>query len=86
MAQCSTNPEPDNSEIQAAEDDRLGTMLEKHAEVLAEHFESVRIIAVRNRNGMYARITRGAGNYFSQYGSIRDWLLEQDQSTRNLAE
>lgn len=78
--------EENNENPYAEEDARLEALLEKHASILGEHFESVRIFAVCNRgDGVYGRITRGAGNYFSQYGSVRDWLLEAEQDTRNHA-
>ncbi len=87
MPDVETPDSDDASDPYDAENERLTKLLERHAAVLGEHFESVRIFGVVNRgDGCYGRITRGEGNYFSQYGSVRDWLIEQEQATRNHAD
>lgn len=76
-------PDEDHSE----EDARLAALLEKHAAILGEQFESVTIFGVVNRgDGVYGRMSRGAGNWFSQYGAIKEWVLVSEQGTRNQAE
>lgn len=86
MSDQATENDDEDENPYAEEDARITALLEKHAAILGEHFESIRIFAVVNRgDGNYGRITRGAGNYFSQFGSVRDWLLETEQDTRNRA-
>jgi hypothetical protein len=59
-------------------------LIEKHCLQLAEHFDSVRIIATgRTQDGKTSLVTWGQGNYYAQKASIEEWLVEQDQNTRN---
>ena len=65
-------------------DDARDAMLDRHAAALAEHFDSVIIITTRHGEGtgMYAR---GAGNFYAQLGSARDWVARQDAMNRRHA-
>jgi hypothetical protein len=66
--------------------DRLIELLQSTALKLGEHFDSVRIITTVNRgNGVYAMASRGAGNFFAQRDSVREWLIMRDQETKNEA-
>ena len=56
-------------------------ILERHAAQLSEHFESVRIIATTQRDGTTSLFSSGAGNFYAQTGSVREWLARQDEHT-----
>ncbi len=64
--------------------ERLEKLIQSHCSQLMEHFASVRIVAVHvnGESGETARISRGAGDYYSQYGAVKDWLIYQDEQTR----
>lgn len=49
---------------------------------LGERFDTVRIIATRNRGTGTRLNTSGGGNWFGQVGSVREWLTDQDESSR----
>lgn len=55
---------------------------------LAEHFDSVQIIATKSGILMgksergTAKLGVGEGCYFSRVGAVREWLLEMDENTR----
>jgi hypothetical protein len=71
-------PDPDD------EARRLEEMIEKHVMQICEHVDTVRIFITTNRgDGTYGCCTRGAGNYYAQRDSVREWLMRQDQQTRN---
>lgn len=55
----------------------------KHfAKELLEHVDSVRIfVSFPLPNNVTGSFTTGLGNYYSQYGQVREWLLLQDSIT-----
>jgi hypothetical protein len=54
-------------------------MVRKHAVMLSEHFDSVRIFATRAlTDGQTAAITHGCGNWFAQRGQISQWVMQRD--------
>lgn len=92
MSDVAAKQDDDDDDDDAADDPYekqnrfIERLLERHVAIIAEHCDSVRIIATVNRgDGVYGRISRGEGNYFAQYGSIRDWLVQTEQETRNVA-
>lgn len=63
--------------------DKWAEHIHKLAIALNEHCDSVRIITtVRARDGGTAIVTKGAGNWFAQLGSVNDWLARSDENTR----
>lgn len=53
---------------------------------IGEHFDSVRIIAVRKLDNSDSRVvSSGYGDIYSQLGAVREWMLIQDQRARNEA-
>lgn len=74
-------PDPDE------EAERIERLIQRHAAAIAEHVDTVRIFITKNRgNGSYGGYSHGEGNYFAQRDSVRDWLIRNDQATRNEAE
>lgn len=55
---------------------------EECAQKLSEHFDSVRIIAVRHTKGVSAVFSTGRGDFYSQLGASRDWVIRQNERTR----
>lgn len=54
-------------------------ILERHVAQLGEHFQSVRIITTRHQDGQTFTVTSGAGNFHAQVGSVREWMMRQDE-------
>lgn len=59
--------------------------IERHVAQLGEHFESIRIIASRNQDGKTITCSSGAGNFYAQLGSVRDWLVRQEAQSQEHA-
>lgn len=58
------------------------TIIEKHIAQLMEHFESVQIIATKIEGDETIAASKGDGNWYARVGSVRDWLAQQDERTR----
>jgi len=60
-------------------------MINKHLDTLIEHFDSVQIFATRqsSHNDGTVHINIGRGNYFARYGQIKEWIIVEEESTRN---
>lgn len=61
--------------------DRLRSACEK----LAEHFDTVQIFATRHepeQEGGTVNVAFGNGNWFARYGFIHDWMIRQNERTR----
>lgn len=62
----SATPDPDLERVQKA------------AQALGEHFDTVQIFVTRHESfssdGTH-HIARGLGNWFGRYGQVRDWIL-----------
>lgn len=64
-------------------------LIEHHAAILSEHFDTVEIITTRHQpntgdkdeNGT-VMCNSGTGNYFARYGSVKEWLLRNDERSR----
>lgn len=71
------------------EKDQLKAMLREATVKLSEHFDSIRIIGTRHaldgEADTTAMIDDGAGNFHAQLGSVREWLVIQEQYQRNWA-
>jgi hypothetical protein len=93
MIEQSENPDekPPASELEKdekkeAEVDRITKILEATAVKLGEYCESVRIIvSINHGDGNYQMLSRGDGNFYAQRDSVREWLIYQDQATKNEA-
>lgn len=57
--------------------------LERHAAQLGERFDSVRIFATRVQDGKTVAVSMGNGNWHAQCGSVREWLMQQDERSRD---
>lgn len=51
---------------------------------IGEHFDSVHIFCTRyeNPNGETTCVNKGTGNWFARYGQVADWMVKQDENTR----
>ena len=69
-------------------DDALQKLISQKVSELAEHFDSVRIFATRNSEDGKCKTRAyddGAGNFYAQFGQIKEWISIQDQFQRNWA-
>jgi hypothetical protein len=55
-------------------------MIEKAIETLGEHFDTVQIFCTRSEGQAEGTtfVTRGTGNWFARYGSIRLWMEREE--------
>ena len=62
-------------------------LLNRMATDLSGSFDSVRIFVTRH-DGVKGtcRVTVGRGNFYAQYGQIREWLVEQEALASKSAE
>lgn len=54
-------------------------------ELLGEHFDSVQIFVTRHEPAVEdgtINISWSAGNWFTRYGQVREWLIKADERTR----
>lgn len=53
-----------------------GAIVQKHLDEMMEYFDSIQIIAVRYdcESEETHRLSKGKGNWYSRYGSVRDWV------------
>lgn len=64
---------------------RILELVEKHADALAEHVDSVRIfVTARNEedNDAWIAYSEGRGNIYAQQGQISEWLQRQHERVR----
>jgi hypothetical protein len=62
--------------------------VEKLATQLGEHFQSVRIFVSKSSddgNANTLHYNTGRGDFLSQRGHVRDWMLYNDEATREKA-
>lgn len=60
-------------------------MVNAHVEKLGEHFDTVHVFVTRHEpttEGGTIGLGIGAGNWFSRYGQIKEWVIKQDEQTR----
>lgn len=63
-------------------------LLVKAATQLGEHFSAVQILASRSEDGAQSGTTRfeaSSGSFYERFGSVRAWLLRQDEAERMAA-
>jgi hypothetical protein len=71
--------------VNKAERDEFAEKMRRVAEDLGEHAESVRIFCTikRDDNGSGTQlIARGCGNWYAQYGSVKEWVLRAEEEVR----
>jgi hypothetical protein len=59
--------------------------LQSAARALGEHFDSVQIVCTRHdpiQQGGTVITHAGVGNWYARFGSIRSWLVHNDESMR----
>lgn len=56
--------------------------LQAEVNKLSARFDSVQIIATRQDGDNTVAIYAGFGNWFAREGSVREWVLKQEHSTR----
>lgn len=65
--------------------DQCLEMVSKCATELGEHFDSVQIIVTVNEPTTESGTLiyqAGTGNWFARFGSVREWLINQDEVAR----
>lgn len=63
-------------------------LLDQAAHKLSEHFDAVQIFATRhepNQLDATTRVCSGVGNWFARYGQIREWMIREEESSRQIA-
>ncbi len=63
--------------------DRDTATLKKHVAMLEEHFDSVQIICTRREEAGTIRADWGSGNWYARYGSVREWVLKEEEIERD---
>lgn len=67
------------------DDDRDERRLKEAVAHLREHFDSVQIVVTRYNTapsgGTVIRY-KGSGNYYARIGSVTDWLITQEEKSR----
>jgi hypothetical protein len=64
-------------------DGKRDKLLEGHCAQLAEHFDSVQIVATWRDSGQTRIVAHGHGNAYAREGSTREWLKVQDERIRD---
>ena len=63
-------------------DDRQ-EVLQRQVTVLREHFDAVQVVAVRSASdGTTTRFVHGDGCWYSRMGSVRSWMVREDEIER----
>lgn len=60
--------------------DRDEQVLEAHVAQLAEFFDTVQIVATRHGRERSSVWARGAGNWYGRIGSVRAWMLREEET------
>lgn len=56
------------------------------AKELGEHFDSVTILCSRHEGSRGTRtVAKGAGNWHTQFGIVREWLINHEEDIREAA-
>ncbi len=63
--------------------EELQRLVDKTAQDLSEHCDSVRIFVVTHDNDLSKAYTSGKGNFYSQVGQVTEWLERQHEYVRN---
>jgi hypothetical protein len=77
-----SNVLPDTSSSFSSESEQSQkdiAVLEKHALILKEHFDTVHIFATRHEGGTGTiRVDLGKGNWYARFGQIHLWGIKQE--------
>jgi len=59
-------------------------ILQSFVSQLAEHFDTVQVICTRRlpEEGGTIIADRGAGNWYARYGSLKEWVVKQEEQMR----
>ena len=61
----------------------LNDLLYKEAQKLAEHFDSVQIVAtLKDDDGGTQMHACGSGNFYARMGSAHEWLVRENERVR----
>lgn len=61
------------------------SIIDKHLDELAEHFDSVQIFVTRyepNQEGSTINIHKGIGNWFTRFGFVKSWVIRCEETER----
>jgi len=64
--------------------DQLQAMLQRHADELAEHFDSVQILAEHTERGLTTAHKAGCGSWYARQGMAHEFI-EQDKAQEHAA-
>lgn len=53
-------------------------LVRKALDMLSEQFDSVRIFVSAHEHNGSRRYTKGSGNFWTQYGMIKAWLIAEE--------
>lgn len=70
------------SEDDEKRSDALQEMLQKSANDLGEHFESVIIIATNSYDENYVRHKASSGSIYANYGAAREWVISYEEKVK----
>lgn len=65
--------------------ERLNQLVGEYSSKLAEHCDSVRIFVTKHGDGSLSNsvsINEGRGNYYAQYGQVKEWVVIQEEDAR----
>jgi hypothetical protein len=76
--------ENDLQDSDDAQDERDTAVLKSHIARLMEHFDSVQIFVTRHENatGRTCGKRRGDGNWYARFGTVREWVTQQEEQMR----
>lgn len=58
-------------------------MLDKHCDLLREHFDTVQIFCTQYDSGQGTKAAvRGSGNWYARDSVCREWLARNDEQSR----
>lgn len=67
------------------DNDADSELLKQTSLKLGEQFDTIHIFATRHESGEKhgtLRFSEGVGNWYARYGQIRDWLVREEETTR----
>lgn len=66
-----------------AEFEEFGKHILKVCKTLNEHCDSVRIfVTAPGVDGNTHSISKGSGNWYAQYGHVKEWITSEEEATR----
>jgi hypothetical protein len=70
-----------SKEIEDADIQRV----QKHIDALREFFDTVQVFCSRQEPDDTISVQMGSGNWHARYGQVSEWLLREEQRSRNKA-